>query len=158
MKTEHIRKDTTEKVSKLSDKSRNIVNETLNTELDNLLDQDDNGAGSGGSVGWSDFSEVDVIDTKSSGNNLNVTVDKIENNQSISQLKARTVSVDSTTLNAPASEHLTQGKNSRNIKADLFEIAELKSKIRKLETERDSLKYFVYCINLMLQIKILGFH
>lgn len=126
---------TSKKIFEKNEETTNVLSEIPNVEID----QDDNGAGSSGSVGWSDFSEVDVTDTKLSENNLDVAPKKIEDS---SFLKSRTNSIDSTIPNASVSVENTKKASVSvdEIKSDLFELAELKSKIRKLETERDSLK------------------
>lgn len=113
------------------ERAQDISIETT-TELENSLDQDDNGAGSGGSVGWSDLSEVDVNDSK-------IEEDKITEDELSTQLNLRKLSLDS---NAPDVTLQVRPLNEPKITDDLFEIAELKSKIRKLISERDSLKYF----------------
>lgn len=92
-------------------------------DLDVSLDHEDNGAGSGGSVGWSDLSEADINDKAADDQEKLFVPDSTEKKRSSSKSASKTELQD---------------------KSALIEIVELKSKVRKLESECNSLRFYFF--------------
>lgn len=105
-------------------------------DLDNSLDPDENG----GSNGWSDLGDVEVYGTDNSTNGATETAKDEEGaiSDKTSESSKKEMSEEAIVEKRQVKEKLP---NSRKWSADnLFEIAKLKTEIRKLETERNNLK------------------
>lgn len=110
--------------------------------LDNSLDPDENG----GSNGWSDLGDVEVDGTDNSTNGATETKEEgdISDKTSESSKKGEDKASE---LKKECKEKSSKKWASDNI----FEVAKLKTELRKIEAERNNLKYVLIILKIIIK-------
>lgn len=110
--------------------------------LDNSLDPDENG----GSNGWSDLGDVEVDGTDNSTNGATETKEEGDISDKTSESSKKNEDKASESLKKECKE-----KSSKKWADNLFEVAKLKTELRKIEAERNNLKYVLIILKIIFK-------